>query len=253
MDAIGEMVPAGRPVALDFEVAWLAPDGRTRAALADAVDVAFEGVAPVRTFPAYRGQQHFPGWYWAASTDQHIGYESWLERDHALLLDFDPAVAAFAAQPFWLSWRDGSSGRTRSHTPDFFARLVDGSALVVDCRPQERIDERSAASFAATRLACQAVGWSYRLVGAIEAVRAANLRWLAGYRHPRHGEGGGLVAAVAAAFAVPAPLFAQAATVGDPIVVLPVVFHLLWRGVLGADLSLPLADQSVVSGGWARL
>jgi hypothetical protein len=53
---------------------------------------------------------------------------------------------------------------------------------------------------------------------------------------------------VAAAFAVPAPLFAQAATVGDPIRVLPVVLHLLWRGVLRADLSLPLGDQTVVGG-----
>jgi hypothetical protein len=97
-------------------------------------------------------------------------------------------------------------------------------------------------------LACEAVGWSNRLVGAIDVVRAANLRWLAGYRHPRHGAHGGLVAAAAAAFAVPAPLFVQAATVGDPIRVLPVVFHLLWRGVLHADLSLPLGDQTVVSG-----
>jgi len=33
------------------------------------------------------------------------------------------------------------------------------------------------------------VGWSYRLVGANAAARAANLRWLAGYRHPRHAWG----------------------------------------------------------------
>ncbi|MGH3399644.1 MAG: hypothetical protein ACRDPO_33665 [Streptosporangiaceae bacterium] len=35
----------------------------------------------------------------------HVGYESWLERDHMMLLDFDPAVTAIAAQPFWLRWR----------------------------------------------------------------------------------------------------------------------------------------------------
>ena len=26
----------------------------------------------------------------------HVGYESWLERDHAMLLDFDPEVTGFA-------------------------------------------------------------------------------------------------------------------------------------------------------------
>jgi hypothetical protein len=229
-------------------VTWRTREGEAGAALADARGAAFEDVEPVRSFNAYRGQRYFPGWYWAVSTDRHVGYESWLERDHALLLDFDPAVVAFAAQPFWLSWWDRSSGQRRSHAPDFFARLVGGVGLVVDCRPQERIDERSAVSFAAARSACEAVGWCYRLVGAIDAVRVANLRWLAGYRHPRYGEHVGLMAAVRAAFAVPAPLYAQAATVGDPIAVLPVVFHLLWRGVLHADLSLPLGDQSVVGG-----
>jgi hypothetical protein len=30
------------------------------------------------------------------------------------------------------------------------------------------------------------VGWNYRLVGAPDPIVTANLRWLAGYRHPRH-------------------------------------------------------------------
>jgi hypothetical protein len=38
------------------------------------------------------------------------------------------------------------------------------------------------------------VGWAYDRVGELPAVRAANLRWLAGYRHPRYacaaGDGG---------------------------------------------------------------
>jgi hypothetical protein len=34
-------------------------------------------------------------------------------------LDFDPQVVAFASQPFWLHWQDTSTGRARSHAPDF--------------------------------------------------------------------------------------------------------------------------------------
>ena len=45
----------------------------------------------------------------------HFGYESWLERDHAMALDFDREVVAFAAQPFWLLFP--IDGRRRSHTP----------------------------------------------------------------------------------------------------------------------------------------
>jgi hypothetical protein len=50
----------------------------------------FEDRAPVPSLPSYRGQRHFPGLLWSASMDRHVGFESWLERDHAILLDFDP-------------------------------------------------------------------------------------------------------------------------------------------------------------------
>ena len=229
-----------------FDVAWLRDGSEVREPLPSAVGTAFESVAPVREFPSYRGQRHFPGLYWAASTSSHVGFESWLERDHAIVLDFDRKVVAFASQPFWLRWRDTATGLTRSHAPDFFARLAGGGGLVVDCRPAGRVDARSAAAFAAMGQACAAVGWQYRLAAELDPVRVANLRWLAGYRHRRCGEPG-LAAAVCSAFWSPAPLLAQAATVGDPIAVLPVVFHLLWQGLLVVDLSRPLTDHTLVS------
>ena len=235
-----------------FGMAWVEAGSEVRRPLRDVMGVAFEDVQPVRDFPSYRGQRDFPGLYWSATTGRHVGFESWLERDHAMLLDFDPYVTGFASQPFWLCWRDETTRKGRSHAPDYFARAVDGTGLVVDCRPVDRVDDRSAVAFAVTRQVCEAVGWAYRLVGALDPVRVANLRWLAGYRHPRHAAADGTVAAVRAAFAVPSPLMAQAATVGDPIEVLPVVFHLLWSGVLGADLSRPLGDLTLVERRYGR-
>lgn len=88
----------------------------------------FERVAPVRSFPSFRGQVNFTGLYYAATMDAHVGFESWLERDVAMTLDFDPEVVAFASQPFWLSWAE--DGKERRHPPDFFARLADGTGLV---------------------------------------------------------------------------------------------------------------------------
>lgn len=164
-----------------------------------------------------------------------------------MVLDFDPQVVGFASQPFRLSWGERGSDRRREHIPDYFARRADGSGLVIDCRPVSRVDERSAVSFALSRQVCDAVGWAYRLVGELHPVRAGNLRWLAGYRHPRFGVNEAMAAAVTAAFDVPGPLLVQAGEVGDPIAVLPVVFHLLWRGILTADLGLPLGDVSVVA------
>jgi hypothetical protein len=55
-----------------------------------------------------------------------VGFESWLERDHVMAMDFDPDITGIASQPFWLHWRD-EDGRGRRHAPDFFARRADGS------------------------------------------------------------------------------------------------------------------------------
>ena len=247
--ALAAGVAAGGVSAGDASLVFAEPGGsKRRELLARCWDVRFEDVPPVRSFPSRPGQRHFPGLWWAATTCDHVGYESWVERDHVMRLDFDPAAVAFSSQPFrLLLGRPGE--RTLRHVPDFFVRQRDGSVVVIDVRPDDRVGPKDAAVFAATAGVCASVGWSYQRVGALDPVFAANLRWLAGYRHRRYGEPSGVVAAVAAAFAVPGPLLGQAASAGDPIEVLPRVFHLLWQGRLTADLSRPLNDRTLVSTG----
>ena len=116
----------------------------------------FESCQPVRGFPSYKGQRNLIGRWWTATTGTLIGYESWLERDRLVLLDFDSTTVGIASQPFWLFWTT-SHGKRRSHAPDYFARLADGTALVLDCRPLNRIKPRDQAAFDATRIACAQV------------------------------------------------------------------------------------------------
>jgi putative transposase len=84
-----------------------------------------------------------------------VGFESWLEQDRLILLDFDPDVVGIASQPFWLHWHDGKE--RRRHAPDYYVRLADGRARVVDVRAEDQVDERTAEAFAATDLACSGV------------------------------------------------------------------------------------------------
>ena len=187
--------------------------------LAEATGVPFEQAMPVRRFTAHRGQRHLSGLWWSATTGGHVGFESWLERDHLLALDFDPAVTGIASQPFWLHWTSGGGGRV-SHAPDYFARRAYGSAVVVDCRPAERRKRADMEKFGATAKACALAGWEYELRGAPDPVVTANLRWLAGYRHPRH-RVPGMAAVLREAFAAPAPLMSGASAAGDPVATLP--------------------------------
>jgi hypothetical protein len=228
----------------DFAVVFRLADGIQHQRLGLCWSVPFEHAVPVRAFASYRGQKSFSGWWWAATTGLHVGYESWLERDHLMLLDFDPDVVGVAAQPFWLHWREGH--RERRHAPDYFVRLGDGSAAVIDVRPDDRIAPKDAEAFAATARACAQAGWCYRRVGAIDPVLAANVRWLSGYRHARCHRAD-LAERLRADFAAGAGLLAGARAAGDPIVVLPVLFHLLWSQELLADRSaVPLGPDTVV-------
>ncbi|MBB5804329.1 hypothetical protein F4560_004097 [Saccharothrix ecbatanensis] len=141
---------------------------------------------------------------------------------------------------------DHPEGKPRSHAPDYFARLTDGTALVLDCRPLNRIKPRDQAAFDAARTACAQLGRRYEVGGAPLETLLANLRWLAGYRHPRH-HVPDTAAALRAAFAVPTGLLNGAEQVGDPIAVLPVLYHLLWRQRLCTELDRPLHPDAVVT------
>jgi hypothetical protein len=80
----------------------------------------------------------------------------------------------------------------------------------------------------------------------VDAVLLANVKWLAGYRHPRY-DRPELRQALLEVFAVPEELFTGAGRVGDRLAVLPVLYHLLWRRLLHVDLDTGmLGPRSVV-------
>ncbi|MFJ5851069.1 TnsA-like heteromeric transposase endonuclease subunit [Streptomyces sp. NPDC092903] len=127
---MGEPVGAyGDPALSAFDLDFFDTGRRRRTALGSGWDVRCEDVAPVREFRWNTGGRGFAGWYYAVTTGSHVGYESWLERDLLILLNFAPC-GGIASQPFWLHWREAEV--KRRHAPDYFVRLADGRARVVD-------------------------------------------------------------------------------------------------------------------------
>ena len=128
-----------------FEVGFFGEDGLDRRLpLGQAWATRFEDGLPARRFTSRKGQRHLSGLWWSATMDRHVGFESWLERDHLMLLDFDSTVVGIASQPFRLRWRDEADKQV-THVPDYLARRADGSVAVVDCRPVERRPPRDVA------------------------------------------------------------------------------------------------------------
>ncbi|MFE9513716.1 TnsA-like heteromeric transposase endonuclease subunit [Streptomyces sp. NPDC006643] len=227
------------------EVGFVDADGVERSGpLASWWAEPFALASPVRPFASFKGQENFTGEYWASTSRTHVGYESWVERDAAMALDFDPAVVALASQPFRLAWMDGK--RERGHTPDYFARLLDGTGVIVDVRPENLVDKATAEVFAFTSRICEVAGWQFRYVGDLHQPYRANLRWLARYRHGRCHRAP-VADRLREFFADPLPLLAGAERVGDRLAVLPVLYHLLWRHELTADLmTAPLGTGTLV-------
>ena len=86
---LGPRGPIGPLANGGFEVSYVPDDGAehrvpiTQAAWA----VPLEHGSPVRRFTSRKGQRHLSGLWWSATTGGHVGFESWLERDHLLNLD----------------------------------------------------------------------------------------------------------------------------------------------------------------------
>jgi hypothetical protein len=219
----------------DFGVAFVDEGfAARRVGLSECWTERFERRAPVRTVRSYPTQRSIRRDYWVATTRSRIVCESHLERHHAMLMDFDPTVVALAAQPFRLYW-PGTRGR-RGHVPDFFARRSDGTGVVVDVRPDDLIGEEDAVAFAATARACALAGWEFERVGWIDSVLFANVKWLAGFRHPRYLVDG-TAARLREVFAAPRGLFEGTDAAGDRIAVLPVLYHLMWRRELLVEVA----------------
>lgn len=203
---------------------------------------------PRRTFRWHRGQRHYPGRYWAATTGTFIGYESRLELAALLLEDFDKRVVRIASQPFELvADRDGVQ---RSYVPDYMIEHRDQRFTVIEIKPRRRLeDPEIAGALEWAGEIIQSRGWGYRIVTEPDAAVLSNVRFLAGYRRtwafPR-----GAVDAVAASTAEARTLGEAFRSAGAALDDLPygraVVLHLLWCHSIRCDLKSILANDTAL-------
>ncbi|MGO9163953.1 MAG: TnsA-like heteromeric transposase endonuclease subunit [Streptosporangiaceae bacterium] len=211
-----------------------------------AVDDIVAGL-PVREFRSCKGRLHYSGWYWSSTLARLLVYESRLELARVMLADFDPSVAGIAAQPFLLTGTD--QGRSRRHVPDLLLVGTDGGVAVVDVKaPSRMADPRVREQFAWTRRVCAGRGWAFEAWSGADPRLLANVRFLAGYRREALIDTG-LIPAVLDAVAGQSSAGAIERTLSPrhpPMLVRPVVLHLLWTGRLLADLTRPLSAETPV-------
>jgi len=115
-------------------------------------------------------------------------FESSLERDWLLALDFDPKVHAIQVQPFSLHYQH--EGSTRRYTPDVRADFGDASGVrtvVYEIKPLEELRAnwaRYRPRFKAAIRYCRSEGWRFKVMTErqIRTALLDNAKFLRRYR-----------------------------------------------------------------------
>lgn len=229
-----------------FEASVRVGGEEIRGSLADfSLDV-LKRSGPVRSPGVYQRQRHMPGHWFSSTARRFLEYESLLERDWMLLLDFDREVEWICEQPLRL--RYSKDDKPASHVPDLLVWRA-GTPELCDVKSVERLeDPEFVAQVRATGLACAEAGMGYRVLAEPDRQLLVNVRWLAGFRDRPSDPDDERPRMLAVLAAGPSTIGELLSGAREPLLARPVLMHLLWAGEALADLSEPLGEDSRVCG-----
>lgn len=227
-----------------FEACVSVGGGEVRGGLADLSRGVLRQCCPVRRPGVYQRQRHMPGRWFSTTAGRFLEYESLLERDWMLLMDFDREVEWICEQPLRLRYR--RDGRAASHVPDLLV-WRSGMPELCDVKSEERLEDPVfVAEVAATGRACAEADIGYRVLSEPDRQLLANVRWLAGFREPPadpDGERARMLSELTGGASTICGLLVGAV---GPTLARPVLMHLLWAGEVMVDVTEPIGEASRV-------
>lgn len=199
----------------------------------------------IREIRAYKGQKHMPGFYYMRQPRKLVAYESRLEMDILLQLDFNPATISVVSQPFILHYSDGDG--EFAHIPDFLVLTDMGEIVIIDVKPKKYVNtSENKRAFRATAEACESVGWTYSVQSEPHRLYIENLRWLAGFRRFRPIVKVYTEPLIEACQEKALPIVELVSEVGYPALVRPVLFYLLFHGALEINMYAQFTNESLI-------
>lgn len=212
----------------------------------------------VRKIP--KNHLHVTGKFASQKNRQMGGFESLLEKDHMLLLEFDDAVEGFEEQPVTIP----VPGVARGYTPDILVRFFPDAATGQPRPPEltevksiddlRRNKEKYAPKFAAAEQYARELGWTFSIKTEkeIRTQRLANIKFLREYRNIDPAEDDcaqllSLALSLNGKAALPDLLAALKRTEDDDLYWLPVIWNMVLKKRLIIDLDVPMSDRVVLS------
>lgn len=212
---------------------------------------------PVRKIP--KSYQNVTGIISSERNGSLVGFESPLERDLYLILDFDINVSRFEEQPVKISYV-GSNGENRTYTPDVLVHYRDDiipakgmPPMLCEVKPREKLRKNWAKykpRFKAAMRYARARGWRFRILTEreIRTPHLQNVKFLGRFRHmhpPKDHKKLILDAMYELREADPEGLLMSITyDKWRRAEIMPTLWHLIAISRIGADLNLPLTMQS---------
>jgi hypothetical protein len=173
-----------------------------------------------------------------------LEYESLLERDWMLLMDFDREVESICEQPLRLRYL--KDGLPASHVPDLLVWRR-GRPELCDVKSEERLaDPDFQAQVHATGRACAEAGVGYRVLSEPDRLLLMNVRWLAGFREPPVDLDGERERMRVVLSGGPSTIAELLSGSWEVALACPVLMNMLWTGVAMLDVGIPIGAESRV-------
>lgn len=196
------------------------------------------------------------GGYSSRKNEEMDAFESLLEKDYLLLLDFDDGVEAFEVQPV----RIPVAGVPKGYVPDVLVKYRPDAETGAVRKPNlvevktaedlERHAEKYAPKFAVARQYAEERGWEFITVDqrAIRTPRLANLKFLREYRNvtPSAADVQAVLDAMADAGGETSSqslLLVLSSTDDDRLYWLPIIWSMVLTRHLATDLDLPFTND----------
>lgn len=216
---------------------------------------------PVRKIP--KNYLVVTGGFASRKNKRLLGFESLLEKDYMILLEFDDAVKSFEEQPVRLPV-SVKGRRTTQYVPDVLIKFHPGKggkerkSLLVEVKSSRYLEkhaEKFKPKFASAKEYAAGQGWQFQIVteNNIRGSLLGNLKFLREYHliSPAGEEVTPVLDAVKSLGGSCTYSELVTCLCGDDTGILlrtiPVIWHLVAGGRLRIDLKTPITDQTVIT------
>ena len=205
---------------------------------------------PARKIP--KNYRSVTGRFQSLKNDRAIAFESTLERDFFLSLEFDDSVEMYEEQP--LTIKDEINGRVISYTPDCLVRHIDGTETLFEVKyvaDLEKDAEELAPRFAIAERYVREPNMEFRVVTELDirGITLENQRFIYGFSSPPK-DFNNLKHDITKLLKNPLPMESLLSGLSTErmrqAVYIPAIWHLVFTGTLCVDLKISINNKTII-------